>query len=155
MLQLLLSEVYFLPCVIGFELISDKCTCSDFIISSGIVCDTVYGAVKREGKKWVSVYGIDGVLSVPAHTSACPLNYCKEIEVVSLIWPGELCNGGRIGILSGHCPSGQRVVFGSPECQLCSNMWRMTILMYAVFEAFFTGCCVVHAEYDCNARYPL
>ena len=98
--------------------------------------------VKREGNKWVSVYGIDGVLSVPAHTSACPLNYCKDIEIVSLIRPGELCNGGRIGILSGHCPSGQSVVFGSPECQLCSNMWRMTILMYAVFEAFFTGCCV-------------
>ena len=34
------------------------------------------------------------------------------------------------GILCGHCSGGNGVSFGSPECQLCSNMWLTTILMY-------------------------
>ena len=37
-------EIYLLPCVIGFKLMTDKCTCSDFFISSR---HTVHAEVKR------------------------------------------------------------------------------------------------------------
>ena len=120
-------EITFLPCIAGLTL---RCICSDFFTSLGIICDATHGTVTREGTNWIGVYN-DGMHYVPALSSTCPLNYCKNIDKVSLIRPGDLCNGGRTGILCGHCSDGQSVVFGSSGCQECSDQWLITILMYA------------------------
>ncbi|KAL5500805.1 hypothetical protein EMCRGX_G012410 [Ephydatia muelleri] len=123
-------EITFLPCIAGLTLMTDRCICSDFFTSLGIICDATHGTVTREGTNWIGVYN-DGMHYVPALSSTCPLNYCKNIDKVSLIRPGDLCNGGRTGILCGHCSDGQSVVFGSSGCQECSDQWLITILMYA------------------------
>ena len=121
-------------CVTGYILASDKCICSEFLTSIGIVCDTAHGTVTREGNSWLGVYH-DGKEPVPALASTCPLNYCKITDTVSLIRPGDLCNGGRTGTLCGSCSDGQSVVFGSSRCQMCTDQWLITILMYAVLGA--------------------
>ena len=127
-------QVTLLPCLIGFTLVSDKCICSEFFTSLGMVCDTARGTVTREGTNWIGVYH-DRKEPVPALASTCPLNYCKIADTVSLIRPGDLCNGGRTGTLCGSCSDGQSVVFGSSQCQVCSDEWLITILMYAVLGA--------------------
>ena len=127
-------QVTLLPCLIGFTLVSDKCICSEFFTSLGMVCDTAHGTVTREGTNWMGVYH-DENKPVPALASTCPLNYCKITHTVSLIEPGDLCNGGRTGTLCGSCSDGQSVVFGSSQCQVCSDEWLITILMYAVLGA--------------------
>ena len=130
--------VNLLPCVVGFELSSDsRCVCSTFLTTARVVCDTTH-IVNRNGKQWIGVY-IDKNKSVPAITSVCPLNYCKNITQISLANPEDLRSGGRTGIVCGHCSDGYSVVFGSSVCLVCSNMWLITILMYAVLGALLVA----------------
>ena len=43
-----------------------------------------------------------------------------------------MCNGGRTGILCGHCHGNHSVIFGSSKCQVCTDMWLITLVMFAV-----------------------
>ena len=126
-------EVELLPCEPGFTLSSTgmiRCDCSLFFTSLGVVCDTSDGTVIRNNKNnWIGVYNN----TLPALASTCPLDYCNSsINKLSLNKPGDLCNGGRTGILCGHCRSNNSVIFGSSKCQVCTDMWLITLVMFAV-----------------------
>ena len=128
-------EVELLPCEPGFTLMWDsstrqiKCDCSLFFTSRGVVCDTSDGTVTRNKNNWIGVYNN----TLPALASTCPLDYCNStINKLSLGRPGDLCNGGRTGILCGHCHGNQSVIFGSSKCQVCTDMWLITLVMFAV-----------------------
>ena len=129
-------EVELLPCEPGFTLMSDfstgviNCDCSQFFTSLGVVCDTSDGTVIRNDKSnWIDAYNN----TLPALASTCPLDYCNTaINRLSLGKPGDLCNGGRTGILCGHCHSNHSVTFGSSKCQVCTDMWMITFVMFAV-----------------------
>ena len=78
---------------------------------------------------WIGVYND----TLPALDSFCPLDYCSStINKLSLGRPGDLCSGGRTGILCGHCHGNYSVIFGSSQCQVCSDMWLITLVMFAV-----------------------
>ena len=128
-------EVELLPCEPGLSLMSDsstgviKCDCSLFFTSLGVVCDTSDGTVTRKKNNWIGVYN----KTLPALASTCPLDYCDStIDKLSLGKPGDLCNGGRTGILCGHCQGNHSVIFGSSKCQVCTDMWLITLVMFAV-----------------------
>ena len=128
-------EVELLPCEPGFTLMSDsstsqiKCDCLLFVRSFGVVCDTSDGTVTRNKNNWIGVFNN----SLPALASTCHLDYCNStISRLSLSRSGDFCNGGRTGILCGHCHGNQSVVFGSSKCQVCSDMWLITLVMFAV-----------------------
>ena len=129
-------EVELLPCGPGFIVMSDfttgviKCDCSLFFTSRGVVCDTSDGTVTRNDKNnWIGVYNN----TLPALVSTCPMDYCNTaINKLSLSRSGDLCNGGRTGILCGHCHSNHSVIFGSSKCQVCTDMWLITLVMFAV-----------------------
>eukprot|EP00731_Ephydatia_muelleri_P037464 Em0477g3a len=56
-------------------------------------------------------------------------DYCNSKDrAINLQSPNSICNGGREGVLCGRCPAGQSVVFGSPECHLCSDLWLITLV---------------------------
>ena len=72
--------------------------------------------------------------------SFCPLDYCNStINVLSLGRPGDLCSGGRTGIICGHCHGNYSVIFGSSRCQVCSDMWLITLVMFAVLGALLVA----------------
>ena len=125
-------EVELLTCEPGFTLSSTgviKCDCSLFFTSFGVVCDTPDGTVNRNKTNWIGVYNN----TLPALASTCPLDYCNStIDQLSLSRPGDLCNGGRTGILCGHCHGNHSVIFGSYKCQVCTDMWLITLVMFAV-----------------------
>ena len=124
-------EVELLPCEPGFIFMSNssKCDCSPFFTSQGVVCDASDGTVNIDKNKWIGVYNN----TFPALASFCPLDYCNNtINKLSLDRPEDLCNGGRTGILCGHCHSNLSVIFGSSQCQVCSDMWMITLVMFAV-----------------------
>ena len=128
-------EVELLPCEPGFTLMSDSstgqkmCDCSLFFTSLGVVCDTADGTVTRNKNNWIGMYNN----TLPALASTCPLDYCNNtINKLSLSRSGDLCNGGRTGILCGHCHGNQSVIFGSSKCQMCTDMWLITLVMFAV-----------------------
>ena len=128
-------EVQLLPCEPGFTLMSSSstggmvCGCSLFLISYGVVCDASDGTVTRTKTNWIGVYNN----TLPALASTCPLDYCNStINKLSLARPGDLCNGGRTGIICGHCHGNLSVIFGSSKCQVCTDMWLITLVMFAV-----------------------
>eukprot|EP00731_Ephydatia_muelleri_P033587 Em0033g3a len=69
------------------------------------------------------------VMSFPVKVLICScladLGLCCPMTIES---PNSICNGGREGVLCGRCPAGQSVVFGSPECHLCSDHWLITLV---------------------------
>eukprot|EP00731_Ephydatia_muelleri_P037015 Em0378g2a len=94
-----------------------------------ISCNVTDGMITRK-RKWV---GYSYELSKLAVARTCPLDYCRDnLTSVSLATEDALCNNGRTGVLCGHCHLSLSVVFGSSECRTCSNVWLLTILMYAV-----------------------
>ena len=128
-------EVQLLPCEPGFTPTSSsstgrmECGCSLFLTSLGVVCDTADGTVIRIKTNWIGVYNN----TLPALASTCPLDYCNNnISKLSLARPGDLCNGGRTDIICGHCHGNLSVIFGSSKCQVCSDMWLITLVMFAV-----------------------
>ena len=128
-------EVQLLPCEPGFILMSRsstggiECGCSLFLTSHGVVCDASDGTVTRTKNNWIGVYNN----TLPALASTCPLDYCNNnISKLSLARPGDLCNGGRTGTICGHCHGNFSVIFGSSKCQVCTDMWLITLVMFAV-----------------------
>ena len=123
------------PCGPGFMLSIDSsglrtCTCSHFFASFGVNCDVNLRTVNK-----TDTIGWIGVLQNGAEALAttCPLDYCNSKDrAINLQSPNSICNGGREGVLCGRCPAGQSVVFGSPECHVCSDVWLITLGMYAV-----------------------
>ncbi|KAL5503303.1 hypothetical protein EMCRGX_G010230 [Ephydatia muelleri] len=123
------------PCGPGFMLSNDSrglrtCTCSRFLASFGVNCDVNLRTVNRtDTTGWIGLLQ-DGA---EALATTCPLDYCNSKDrAINLQSPNSICNGGREGVLCGRCPAGQSVVFGSPECHLCSDLWLITLGMYAV-----------------------
>ena len=131
-------EITLLPCEPGFTLISNsstgvmECNCSEFLTSFGVVCDASDGTVTRNKINWIGVYNS----TLPALASYCPMDYCNSaIDKLSLAQPGELCNGGRTGIMCGSCHGNHSVIFGSSQCMMCSNIWLITLVMFALLGA--------------------
>ena len=142
-------EVELLPCKIGFVLMSNSsmCDCSPFLASYGIVCDASDDTVTINANNWIGVYND----TLPALASFCPLDYCKStINKLSLSMPGDLCSERRTGIICGHCHGNYSVIFGSSQCQVCTDMWLSTLVMFAVLGAllvaalFFLNLTVTH-----------
>ncbi|KAL5497495.1 hypothetical protein EMCRGX_G013971 [Ephydatia muelleri] len=135
-------EVTLLPCEPGFTLISNsstgvmECNCSEFLTSFGVVCDASDGTVTRNKINWIGVYNS----TLPALASSCPMDYCNSaIDKLLLARPDELCNGGRTGIICGSCHGNHSVIFGSSQCTICSNMWLITLVMFAGLGALLVA----------------
>ena len=82
---------------------------------------------------------------------ACPIGYCNSNHTLPYFYSGDLssnksfklsdgitdyhpplCLYQREGTLCGRCSEGLSVVFGSTECQHCSNAWITSVSIYLV-----------------------
>ena len=82
---------------------------------------------------------------------ACPIGYCDSNQTLPYFYSGDLssnqsfklsdgitdyhpplCLYQREGTLCGRCSEGLSVVFGSTECQHCSNAWIASVSVYLV-----------------------
>ena len=82
---------------------------------------------------------------------ACPIGYCNSNQTPPYFYSGDLssnqsfklsdgitdyhpplCLYQREGTLCGRCSEGLSVVFGSTECQHCSNTWITSLSIYLV-----------------------
>ena len=64
-----------------------------------------------------------------------PSGYSKpQLREADLSISGSLCVGKRTGVMCGQCDSNNNlsVQFGSTECGSCSNVWLLSILVYAL-----------------------
>ena len=92
-------------------------------------CNIENGSVTHPPSSWIGltenkIYG---------YSSECPPLYCiANLPAVDLSNPDSLCYGNRIGTFCGTCDNNLSAVFGTADCQECSNLYLLTILGYAI-----------------------
>ena len=124
----------FEECPIGFSLQNIiglfACTCGKFFNKSPIEedfqCDMVSGKIERiDVQSWLSV-----INNRVEYTKLClPENCNNKFRLTDL---NVLCNHRHTGRACSMCVDGLGKTFGSKVCRKCSNIWLVTILLYAV-----------------------
>ena len=116
-------------CPVGFSLIGGACRCDSLLSGKQFTCNIDNGTVtKNVGSEWVGK-DLDGNL---AYSSHCPIRYCSQEIKVNVSDFNTTCIYSRSGVLCGTCSGNQSSVFGRSFCWECSNLWLLTIPLYAV-----------------------
>lgn len=131
-------EVTLGECPPGFHLDTvndlEQCVCDAYVLDVlATTCNTSTYTILRPGRSWIGVvdhseYNTSDVVWV----STCPADHCNQISDVDLTIEDQICQTGRSGVLCGRCREGVSVVFGSANCEVCSNYWLFSIIVYAV-----------------------
>ena len=124
-------------CPPGFLLGSTEskllCICNDFIKNKS-TCNMTHYTVARPTNYWVGTKTEDSGDQIVQFVSTCPTDYSREdVTDIDLRVPDQLCVEGRTGTLCGACREGLSSVFGTAECQKCSNAWFAIILLLGLF----------------------
>ena len=130
----------FTECPVGFTLQKNNesglyaCTCGEFFRKSPInnyfYCYPGTGNIGRLViYSWISV--TDDRVEC---TTLC--EYCGNNIFIGfdLAQPDELCNDHHTGQTCGACDDDFGRVFGSKNCQKCSNIWLVTIILYGICD---------------------
>lgn len=118
---------------IGTEKGLQKCLCDSYVENElSTTCNRTTYTIARPGNAWIG--DIEHVnASDVVFVSTCPVDHCSEdVTNVDLRIPDKICEPGRSGLLCGACQPGLSIVFGSNECQRCSNYFIFTIFLYAI-----------------------
>ena len=127
-----------MPCPFGFIIANSKCDCSSFLYSlnKNISCDIQTVTISLPYSSWfgnISSLLSNNTQSVEGFSSVCPPEYCyPSLTTYNATMLNPLCQYGRTGIICGQCNDNLSLVFGSDECQECSNLWLLSILGYAL-----------------------
>ncbi len=145
-----LGDIYYiniLSCPFGFNINgqSGSCECSPVLNKLiNIKCFIDQKTITRPKIGWIGV-----IENETAVVTSCPSTYCntnpsytfiKSTYNHGLVLVADddrndtipICLNKRVGHLCGKCDSSYSVAFGTTECKQCSNMWLLTITMYAL-----------------------
>ena len=139
----LAPEIFYvtlLPCPVGFAIQSDvrTCSCDSMLTSVVISCNLNDGTVQRMANSWISAKTINGSHTYDVSTH-CPFDYClPHSSHLDLSYPDQQCQFKRSGVLCGHCPTDLSTVFGSSDCEKCSN-----VTLFIILPILVAGTCLV------------
>ena len=131
-----------MPCPFGFTTVNSKCDCSSFLynLNKDISCDIQTVTISLPYSSWfgnISPSLSNNSQSVEGFSLVCPPEYCYPfLTTYNATMLNPLCQYGRTGIICGQCNDNLSLVFGSNECQECSNLWLLSILGYAFIGLF-------------------
>ena len=134
----LIFKVSIFPCPKGFSAssINHSCDCSPFLkhVDKRITCDVQNVTIALPHSSWFGIIKNNDLGYVEAFSYNCPPEYCKHTSIFnpSTNLQDPLCKHNRTGIMCGQCAEGLSLVFGSDECHQCSNLWVLSLLMYAL-----------------------
>ena len=124
--------VKLLPCPSGFMFIQMRCQCDPILTLNEYVkdCNINDQTVLRSPNSWI-------FYSESLHTyqlsKNCPFDYCyPHSSKLELSNPDSQCQFNRSGILCGQCQQHLSTIFGSSDCQKCSNMHLYLLIPIAV-----------------------
>ena len=127
------------PCPLGFVLnkVEGICECDSTLSSSTLSissCNINDQTILRPANSWiVGKTNIDHLYSYQV-SQRCPLDYClPHPSYLDLSKPDSQCQFNRAGLLCGECKKGLSAVFGTSECQQCSN--NFLFLVFAFMSA--------------------
>ena len=147
-------------CPIGFELEKGRCDCNTFIHAVQkkkkkfeITCNlksiengSSYALVMvaklngfwlgKGNSKTITTHAnslqMEHNTSLLVFSGICPIGSCNfSKSSVNLLENDSLCIGQRMGQLCSECKPGCSIVFGSTQCYICTNIWLLTIILYA------------------------
>ena len=122
-------------CPLGFKLSSSGgCKCSPLLAEKKIYCSINNGTfTKADFTSWVGLApdSSNDSTKLMAYASHCSIHYCKQKIFVNFTNFDSLCRFNRSGVICGKCLKNLSTVIGHPKCQECSNLWLLTILLYA------------------------
>ena len=128
-------DIYYireLPCPIGFIKISSICQYYPFFDLFNIKCNIDDQTILRPTNYWILpiFQNISYRYEVSLH---CPFHYCLPYSShLNFSTPNSQCQFSRSGILCGHCQQGLSTVFGSSNCQQCSNIYLLLVVPIAI-----------------------
>ena len=125
--------VKLLNCQMGFSLDieREKCQC-DLLMNSKLLtisdCNINNQSILRPANSWISADNHNH--SYVYHISpSCPLQYClPHASYLNFLTPNSQCQFNRSGLLCGQCQQNLSAIFGSSNCQLCSNIYLLLII---------------------------
>ena len=134
--QTLLFPITLQKCPIGFKLTTEgDCHCSPMLANLEIKCDIDTLLIERPENSWIGIFSEDeyGENVTIGYTNHCPTRYCRNsVTQLNISDPDYICIYNRTGVLCGQCPQNLSVVVGGPHCKECSNLWLLTIPLYAL-----------------------
>ena len=141
------SEVFFvklMACPIGFSLQeSKKCCYCDTVLTEFISissCNLDEGTVLRPANSWISGDTVNNTHVYDVST-CCPFDYClPHASHLNPSNPDLQCQYRRSGILCGHCQKGLSTVFGTHQCEQCSNLHLCIIVPIMIAGIILVTC---------------
>ena len=121
-------------CPKGFMIRNGICTCNHFVINiiDNVHCNITATSITRPIGSWfgdISVRNTTGL----GYATVCPQGNCKDtITSIDMTKLDSVCVYGKTGVLCGQCQANLSVVFGTTECKMCSNIWLLTLIGYAI-----------------------
>ena len=133
-LGLTLVKLEVLECPPGFRLSrGGYCDCISLLQAQDVTCDIDTGLVSRPTNSWIGITDVNAIKTTIGFANICPPAYCNsKIRRINISDTQMVCTGNRTGILCGQCSSGLSMVFGSFSCKKCSDIWLLTIPLYAI-----------------------
>ena len=134
------STIYYvklLKCPPGFsfDILKKSCQCDKILQSTFLfitACNITDQTIHRPANSWIGSTSTEN--SYNYHISLhCPFHYCIPYSShLNFSTPNSQCQFNRSGLLCGHCPHGFSTVFGSLNCECCSNMFLVLIVPIAI-----------------------
>ena len=124
--------VKLLPCPLGFVFTDMRCQCDPVLTLNGHVkdCDINDQTVTQSPNSWIFY---SGSLHTYRLSKNCPFQYCYPRSTkLQLNNPDLQCQFSRSGILCGQCQQSLSTIFGSSDCQQCTNVYLLLIIPIAV-----------------------
>ena len=129
--------IQLLRCPMGFaiDVKTEKCEC-DLSMQSKVLtiqyCNINDQTILRPANSWLTAETYND--SSTYHISPnCPFHYClPQSSHLNFSTPNSQCQFNRSGLLCGECQQSLSAVFGSSNCQPCSNTYVLLIIPIAI-----------------------
>ena len=128
------------PAGFSYSVHKKKCDCDDSLYSellSITECNINDQTILRPANSWISAITHNNSYTYYI-SSHCPFHYClPHSSHLNLSTPNSQCQFNRSGVLCGHCQQECSAVFGSLNCQYCSNIYLLLTIPIAIIGFIF------------------
>ena len=134
-------DINLLRCPLGFSLTTEQphCDCVQTLAQNQVNCNISDSVIHRQAPAWIGYHFASSTCSkegIVFH-SHCPFDYCKfhsiDIKTTNETFDEDVqCAFRRMGILCGECKNGLSLTFGGSECNECSDMYILLLIVFAV-----------------------